>query len=713
MAVNWSNQNITGHSSTQAMGLSPSGFGISVLELPQDLAALESQLTMSIEMPTDHTSSQMDDMDSFSSEVNAPSGLSSSSYTQTWFDPTSSSQPALLPAKGNSLRRQSTQNRISASRGPIKKQKAKAGKFQQRQAITHLGKALRSDPTMSTYSKQKAAILLRQLTLLIEEEELGASSQLKFPSLQSSNWSNTSFTSGDIFSQDFLSNSGVVDSGYRTEDETSVSSTPRQTFYDEGEQTSIQFDPSQSQHTFRPIFECTKEGCHYSNYSQVDWRRHEKGGKHWPQERFMCLQCPAAAWDLNGNPLCSFCFATFPTSNDVQAHYLQCVSARNEGQTFGRKDHFCNHLRAEHRLEDTSQHAERWKYSINSDWPRQCGFCGIHFQSWELRMMHIAQHYQNGAKVKDWRLPFPPPRASEFRRRDGHRRRDDSDDEDDFEGNNGKRDSPTGQLRTHTKYTCQGNGLQSRQIIRSRTRSAVDSGCSARHVHQNTFGKSSPYTPSSLTLERYLNDTEERIPGIWKPESKILDRCSVSCLPELHPSSQPSKDDNLCLTSSDRSRNSCVALLHCSPGTRNTRLAEEYILKHKADLPDSILWVESKLTPEIKRSLWDIVRNFVLDNIHTNSRAARVLQNWCCRQQSLRRGSLPPIVILPCLERLCLTRLGSICKLPDEYSLELFFEMDTVKLSDDVYQLTDSLFKLHTGLGLSTSGISQTSQRYV
>jgi hypothetical protein len=276
----------------------------------------------------------------------------------------------------------------------VKQPKHRVYKTQPRKAISHLEKDFRCDASLSARFRQKSGSLLWQMKQLLEEEELRRNSRAKSPSLHSTASSPTNLTLEGIFSQNTTSSSGILDSGYRTEDITETPATPRPLAFDFQEATWPDGDATHLQAGFKPLYECTKEHCNYSTYSEVDWRRHAQGEKHWPQERFMYLQCPAAAWDPIGNPMCPFCFdpaLSLTSLTHIQLHFLQCPAARDEGKTCGRRDHFCPHLRDQHLISNATSYAESWVYPVDSDWSRPCGFCGISVRSWVQRMNHIAQ----------------------------------------------------------------------------------------------------------------------------------------------------------------------------------------------------------------------------------------------------------------------------------------------------------------------------------
>ena len=611
------------------------------LEPSYTIPSLETQSLMSIELSTEHTSSQADTGTSFPSATYAPSGISSSSDTQNWFHHMSSDQMSLR-GKKKPRKRIYPQNGTSVTQSPINKRKADAGKPQPRKDIARLETSLRPYLTTSPNCRQKAAILLRQLYLLIDEVELLGSAQPRPPSRQSSHSSNTSFTTGDIFSQRSLSNSGILDSGYRTEDDTSMSSTPRPLIDDTKNELSTDLETPQLKQDYRIIYGCTKKDCFYSTHLESDWIRHEQGEKHWPQERFMCLACPTPEWDLNGNLICSFCYASFPILSNLRAHYLQCVSAKKDGKTFGRIDHFCKHLREKHRVEHITQHTETWKYAINSSWPRQCGFCGINFQRWEQRMKHIAEHYQNGSKAKDWRLPFHGPKESRKRGFDWKPRDDDSENDDDLDGNNPRRPKgsssgrsaakahPVSQSATAKSGICHYNRLNSQQRAGGSdgARSSID-WWSVQHRRLDKFDSSSAHALPGLALERYLNDDEERIPVIWKPyrpsaRGLLIVKAGTSL--ESHKYSSGSY-----LGQSQPPRIFGAVLLHPSHKSRKTRLARDYIVKHRGALSEGIFWLTPRLNSGIGGNFWDITRQISLESPKTNYKASLLLQEHFCR----------------------------------------------------------------------------------
>jgi hypothetical protein len=614
----------------------------------------DDQSTSSLEMSTGASAWQRAPIATSSTTMNELPGLSLGSSPHSRFGVPLSGRTALAPRTTNYRKHRSPQNGTSVIDSSVKKRKSKAQEFQLRKAIAHLENILRSYPTSLPHFKPKFGILLSQLKLLLEEEELNGIMETDILSLQSgySNAapSDTNFTAESIFSQDSLSTSGIIDSDYRTEDGTSVSSTPRQTVYVAQETTSMDLDTAQPPDRVKAIYECTKEMCNYSTHSEVDWKRHETGDKHWPQERFMCLQCPDSVSDPDGYPICVFCFIPFFMLGDVQAHYLQCESARTQGKTFGRKDHFCKHLRDEHHIDNVSQQAANWKYSVNSDWPRECGFCGIFFQSWEQRMQHIALHYQNGSKVKDWKLPYSRPQDSGYRRAGMDPRRDESDDGDDFDDNNskphggasGRRKPPTaflgGQVRIGQSNVSHGNASRPQEASRRRRPHSFHAYVLHYNAARNNFRRTTGYM--SLALERYLNDTEERVPRLWDPDPENYN-AMLHRFDEARPSEAQAGTNIEGRTwpgTSEKSTNPHAIVLHGLPGGRKTHLAQQYISKLEADLPGGVIWMNSDLDPGVEAGFWDIALQSLLEQSVSDPMVTQFLQDWLCDGHQNLRG---------------------------------------------------------------------------
>lgn len=193
----------------------------------------------------------------------------------------------------------------------------------------------------------------------------------------------------------------------------------------------------------RTLYYCTYKGCGHATHVFADYKRHEAGMKHWPQNRFMCLWCISHVSDEHGTRSCGFCNLPIDhTPGAVEEHSLLCTLARNKATTFNRSDHLVEHVRECHLAEGISKAeqeqinkiAANWRYPIDSKWPRQCGFCGVMFETWDMRMQHLAQHFQAGLTMKHWKLPFPLPKN--VARGPSLNFRKDDDDEEEADGDN-------------------------------------------------------------------------------------------------------------------------------------------------------------------------------------------------------------------------------------------------------------------------------------
>jgi hypothetical protein len=149
------------------------------------------------------------------------------------------------------------------------------------------------------------------------------------------------------------------------------------------------------------IYQCTrisnKNFCP-AEFSRIgDWVRHEEG--HYPQKQWVCQ------WSgQDGQNPCS-----------------------RRDHPFNRKDHLRDHLKMVHNepIIDISS----WFQAVESDWKRQCGFCGAMFENWNVRCEHIGTHFQKGERMASWKDPWP---GNEKRRDNAGS--GDGEDEDDDEG---------------------------------------------------------------------------------------------------------------------------------------------------------------------------------------------------------------------------------------------------------------------------------------
>ena len=379
---------------------------------------------------------------------------------------------------------------------------------EQQHALTLLKNSFRPS---SLFSAQKFADLIVQIEQLVIDNE-----KYVDPATPTAGTTLTSTVSSTC---DSYSNSGVMDSGCTTDD-TSVSSTPFPEV-DDAQESSPSEAPVERKHCHcskcgvRPLFYCTKKNCGYSTHICTDWKRHEEGEKHWPQERFMCLECPRTLppMDISGSPLCEFCNSPFGFGEVPRAHYLRCASARQDGTTFSRKDHLIPHLREEHGLTFTNLHIITWRYSIDSRWPRQCGFCETQFTTWDERMRHIAEHFEEGKDMADWKWPSARPKDYHPQGPRNQPKDDDSDPGNDFDGGSGgsRRKNPAGK-RNGISGDSQASGGHARGGAQSSPSQAYGNSNQAQGVENSVKGRQqdvadpSSQPKSSVALEMYLSD---------------------------------------------------------------------------------------------------------------------------------------------------------------------------------------------------------------
>ena len=386
-----------------------------------------------------------------SSSVNDMPDLTSASTTSRSshnYSNAISSHRYLQPSKHQPHKVLSSRSRSSFSDTPIKQRKFNArktgsGKIQLKKAMAQFESALKPFyPKLSKGFQQHSVMLFAQFKLLMEKEAADGNLDAEFDSMSLAT-SSTHGTSASSYTMDSIS---PTDAG------SSISSTPRPYRRDTEDMTETGAEPDERIRYYctfpncsvlRKDCKCRAKTCkcqrkreRYWSQSKVDLRRHEEGEKHWPQDIFMCLECPSMVEDLNEDPMCAFCSVPFSLLGEPKIHYLECELARQNGKTFGRKDHLCGHLREQHGMEDMGERTKSWKFPIDSDWPRQCGFCGSFFDTWDQRMKHIGLHFDKGFKIKDWKLPFlgpkdkKPPGSSASYRKD----EDDDDDNDNFGG---------------------------------------------------------------------------------------------------------------------------------------------------------------------------------------------------------------------------------------------------------------------------------------
>jgi hypothetical protein len=260
----------------------------------------------------------------------------------------------------SSVQTRSRRTRYDGKTSGVSKPVATCQKARPDVLLSQLEEALYGDDNMSTDFKWKASVLFNELKKLIENES--TNQQL-----------------------------GTVTSGSQRQ----VPLLP----HPESQKRKPKQNSRRSQPEER-MFPCTSLDCSYSTNSAMDWRRHEE--THWPQKRYMCIECPPT--DVKA-PKCSFCMLSLSPAVGVTTHYLQCDSARRNGRTFARKDKLSEHLQKEHSMPQSSAMSQALisTFSVDSGWPKRCKFCDVLFDSWDYRTQHLIEdHFKRGADHRLW-----------------------------------------------------------------------------------------------------------------------------------------------------------------------------------------------------------------------------------------------------------------------------------------------------------------------
>ena len=150
------------------------------------------------------------------------------------------------------------------------------------------------------------------------------------------------------------------------------------------------------------IYQCTF--CTDAFHIKYDWVRHEKT-MHLSLEKWVCQPIgPVTTVDALGNTTCSYCQHPNPDRDHLDEHgHDECGDRDIIHRTFYRKDHLRQHLRLTHQV-PFGPWMEDWKIAPATVRSR-CGFCCLHsveFTTWQERADHLAKHFREGARMKDW-----------------------------------------------------------------------------------------------------------------------------------------------------------------------------------------------------------------------------------------------------------------------------------------------------------------------
>ncbi|EON62447.1 hypothetical protein W97_01669 [Coniosporium apollinis CBS 100218] len=151
-----------------------------------------------------------------------------------------------------------------------------------------------------------------------------------------------------------------------------------------------------------PTFQCTF--CHKA-ISYKAWKRHEEA-VHLPQFQWVCQASgPLVASGGSLDILCAFCKLPNPSNSHFSDCHraAECFARPAIDRSFPRKDNLKQHWKNVHQCELTEDVAQHWRRTINyekKEWG--CGFCGQKLESWDVRAVHIAQHFREGCTMASW-----------------------------------------------------------------------------------------------------------------------------------------------------------------------------------------------------------------------------------------------------------------------------------------------------------------------
>ncbi|KAL2810571.1 hypothetical protein BJX63DRAFT_315355 [Aspergillus granulosus] len=146
-------------------------------------------------------------------------------------------------------------------------------------------------------------------------------------------------------------------------------------------------------------FQCTF--CTDTFRTKYDWTRHEKT-LHLSLESYICCPCGPTYTGLDAIIHCVFCDHPNPSQNHLESHcYSSCQGKPTTLRTFYRKDHLVQHLRLVHGVNRFLPSMDSWKSQVDRVNSR-CGICSETFELWSERTEHLAQHFREGASMKEW-----------------------------------------------------------------------------------------------------------------------------------------------------------------------------------------------------------------------------------------------------------------------------------------------------------------------
>ncbi|OCL11202.1 hypothetical protein AOQ84DRAFT_196602 [Glonium stellatum] len=114
-------------------------------------------------------------------------------------------------------------------------------------------------------------------------------------------------------------------------------------------------------------YQCTS-GCGYKTKRKDDWRRHEEINH--PQDVWICSLCPS------------------PLKSAFLTH---------------RSDKLNGHVKKIHKGANPRIVAKESKVKFDAGFDLRCGFCTDTFETWAQRISHIANHFESGLSIDEWK----------------------------------------------------------------------------------------------------------------------------------------------------------------------------------------------------------------------------------------------------------------------------------------------------------------------
>jgi hypothetical protein len=226
-----------------------------------------------------------------------------------------------------------------------------------------------------------------------------------------------------------------------------------------------------------------------------------------------------------------------------------------------------------------------WSYPLQSDWPRECGFCGQLFETWDRRIRHVGIHYQDGFKKSSWKLPFPLPKDNESHETESSPSNEDGDDDGDNDGSD-----LYGNVLGH-------KGTPSQMQLED---SSLDNDHQHESESQRTYRRRAPHYP--------FVDLDHSADSIRKTEISMTRR-GLTAFPLGH-----------------------------IFGPAKIEGAREYIDKCNHSLSGGVFWLGCKLEPGVESSLWNIAFQVALHHQEPDCVGFQVLLNMWADVHQVPRG---------------------------------------------------------------------------